>query len=241
MTTNRRFFLEKSHFHQKSFSILDEQVRHIRTVLRMQTGDKITLLDGEGTRYTGSLTKVTSKVVTGKIISKKFVDPPVPHITLAQAIGRGDAFEDVIVHGTELGLQALIPLFTDYTVVKSNHIEKKNKRWRRLAISALKQSDNPRMLDITDPLKLTEIDFELFDFVVPLDPQGETDLSELKLDLNHKKNVVILVGPEGGFSTEERKLLSQKHNIYKLRGHTLRNQTASLAILSILQFLSGNL
>src|SRR5205823_5279542 len=131
---------------------------------------------------------------------------PAIHMTVAQAVGKGDRFEQVIQHGTEAGASAFIPLMTERTVVRltPGEAEAKRNRWRLVAKGAAEQSGRVRIPDIHDVESLPQLlerKRELGPLAL-LEPEGQA-LSPWLTEAGERGRAMIVVGPEGGFSPAE--------------------------------------
>jgi 16S rRNA (uracil1498-N3)-methyltransferase len=132
-------------------------------------------------------------------------------LTLATAVPKGDRFDWLVEKATELGVERLIPLVTDRSVVEPRG--SKLSRLRRLIIESSKQCRRDRLMVLDDPLA---------------DPEGCPPGRWPPLERG--RSLALAVGPEGGFTTEERALADQAGwRPINLSVHTLRIETAGLA------------
>jgi len=157
---------------------------------------------------------------------------PSVHVTIAQAVGKGDKFEQVIQHGTEIGASAFIPLVTERTVVrlKANEAENKLARWQAVAKAAAEQAGRGRipMIEPLSSLPETLKRRDQFGICWILDQDGETPHPTAA-----KSSFLILVGPEGGFTQieiESARIAGLQ--VVSLSPYTLRTETAALVALS---------
>lgn len=211
----------------------------MRNVLRINSGDEIEIINGEGDLYVAKIDKVTKEFVSGDIIEKihhfKGHDQK---ITLAQAIGKSDKFEQVLRQATELGVDQIIPMETDFCVKQVNNPAKKMDRWNEILLSSVRQSRSlftPELLPFTkfDQLKET---FSEFDGIIMLHTGAKQSIYDMLPNINDKKNILILIGPEGGFSPKEVESMNDKQ-LYNLGNLVLRTETAPIVILGIINYL----
>ena len=249
-----RLFIPPESISSNTITIVNDQSRYLSLVLRVQPADKITILDGQGYKYDCILVTVHKKEVVAKILSKApySVESPVS-IILAQGLPKADKMNLIIQKSTELGVRSIAPLITEHSQVR--HTEKLG-RWRKIALAASQQSGRDRIPDIYDP-----IDFDKFiarkssllekwhDRKLPLKclifSEREKDrnlkkvLSEIKNEAHH---IILLIGPEGGFSKKE--VTAAVDNGFvevSLGPRILRTETAPLAALSIIQYELGDI
>ncbi len=216
--------------------------RHIRQVLRMQAGQEILLFNGlDGRDYRGKLLKVGKQGVFVQITSMTAIEPlPDLRIKLALGISRGERMDIAIQKSVELGVQEIMPLITERTQVKlpAQRREKRLQHWQGIIINACEQSGRRRVPE----LRLVE-SFQTWlergeDNVMFMDLEAETGLAELKKPAS---TLCFLIGPEGGFSQEERKAaLAAGCRAIRLGPRILRTETAPLAAIAAAQMLWGD-
>lgn len=217
--------------------------KHVVKVLRMKEGDAITLFDESSVEYEGRITQVGSKEVVVDIVSSRKVETDSPlRITLMQGLPKGDKMDYIIEKATEIGVHTIVPVVTERSQVRT--IEKK-KRWERIAVEASKQCGRTKPPAIENTLNFNEAikyysDNEL---ALILHVGSQVSLKDfLKNTLQHPTNIIVLIGPEGGFSEKEVLLATEMgFTSLGLGPRTLRTETAGIAVLSIIQFQHGDL
>ena len=152
----------------------------------------------------------------------------------------------IIQKATELGVNQIAPIYSTRSIIKldSTRADKKLMHWQQVLISACEQSGRSRIPQINKPISfiqaLEKPEFKEKALKLILTPDGQTSLENL--DPLNNKDIILLIGPEGGFSEEELKLANDyKFTSLKLGPRTLRTETAPLSILSIIQFKYGDL
>jgi len=240
-----RFFASKESILKDSVTLTGSDASHIRTVLRLQAGDKIQVLDGKGTLYIVQLADVKAKSVTGEIISSEKVDTEsLLKIHLGQSLIKGNKFDVILRKSVELGVTTVTPLITERTVVK-NDSDKKYPRWKKIIEESSKQCGRSCLPIISERI----IKLDAF-----CQQAGESDLKlmfwELEnenglKDINPKKlpaSVSVLIGPEGGFTIDEVET-ARSHGFHTvgLGPRILRAETAPLVVLSLLQAKWGDI
>ncbi|MBN8430002.1 16S rRNA (uracil(1498)-N(3))-methyltransferase [Microbulbifer salipaludis] len=235
----------------KSEVQLDEAAsRHLVKVLRLGPGRPLVLFDGAGGEYQAELLEAGKKarVTLGDYTAEDRQSPLA--ITLAIGISRGDRFDWVIQKATELGVQAIQPLFTERCEVKltGDRLQKKLGQWQQIAISACEQSARNRVPQVLPPVKLpqfldtAEKDLDGGDTLkLVLHHRTEETLANLEQQYGRPQAALLLVGPEGGLSAEEIALaLGRGFHALRLGPRVLRTETAPVAALSVLQFQWGD-
>ena len=242
MQNTPRFFINKSQIKKKRFLIEDERsVRHMGLVLRMKVGDKLTLFDGEGLEYKGILGFLSKKQAAGVVESVSEIEMIKKlEITIAQSLPRAGKMDDIVRMNTEVGVSAYIFFESNYSVAKKESFtESKIERLNKVVLEALRQSEGVIAPKITGPIDFEEIlnnkEYDTKILLHSRDIKGSINLSEIKKELNPKSKVLMIIGPEGGFSPAEVKL-TQKYGckIAYLNLPILRTETAGVVASSFL-------
>lgn len=223
---------------------LDREASHyVKQVLRMQVGQSLDIFNGEGHgEFRSVIVKFHGKEVEVYLgaFNEGVKESPVK-ITLAQAISRGEKMDFTLQKAVELGVHAIVPLTTSRVGVKLDEARAKKRlaHWQKIVVSACEQSGRnfvPVVSEFTEfATWVKEVNAEL---KLLLDPHKENELSpEMS-----PSEVVLLVGPEGGFSQEERELAYQVGFMgWKLGPRILRTETAGMSAIALLQFMWGDL
>ncbi len=217
--------------------------RKIVTVLRMSGGERIELIDSSGAAFKAEVNIELRRVMA---VVREAVEPQAGasvRIAVAQAIPKAQKMDFVIEKLTELGVVRILPLHSERSVVTDVR-ENKLQRWKRLAKSAAAQCGRSDIPDIAAPLSLASAAglFAGFDSVLfpwelaPRVPPLET----LPALLDGAGTVLIVIGPEGGFSHEEAELARKAgaHQVW-LGPRILRTETAALVAVSFVNLLLG--
>jgi 16S rRNA (uracil1498-N3)-methyltransferase len=232
----------------------DEASHHLTRVLRVKSGDVITLFNGEGGEYQAEIKHIGKKEVVVFILSysAEVVESPLK-IYLAQGIARGEKMDFIIQKAVELGVHTVIPLMTERSNVKLEGPREKKRilHWQAVAISACEQSGRTFIPKIVSPISLHDwlevIKEEMREshrfILLPHLPLEENKpvLANAKGD-KFVRPVVILIGPEGGFSEQEINA-AMLHGFLPLNlgPRVLRTETASIASIAILQYCFGDM
>ncbi|HUN66112.1 MAG TPA: RsmE family RNA methyltransferase [Bacteroidota bacterium] len=196
------FYCPPRQIREGRFTIDGEEGAHLVHVMRKKAGDTIRIVDGAGTAYDAGITGIRGKTVTGDVIARyEDLHEPALHVTLGVGMLKNPSKFDFLVEKTvELGVRAIVPLLTERTI--PSHA--KTDRWQKLALAAMKQCGRsylPRIHDVT-PLSalLAESPPGVPKYIAheqPLDGAGAGG------SVPSAGQLLLLVGPEGGFSEGE--------------------------------------
>ncbi len=217
---------------------------HAVDVLRLETGARVTVFNGEGAEATAEVAAVSRGQVTLRVLQSAKTPPLSCAITLAQAVPKGKNMELIIEKATELGAAAIAPLLSERTVVQAAKDEavRKQQKWQRVAIEACKQCGQNYLPVVHKPLAPKDffqagLNFDLM-LVASLQPDARP-LKEILGEFGSKRpqSALILVGPEGDFTPAELSL-ARSHGCRPLTlgPIILRTETAAIYCLSILSY-----
>jgi 16S rRNA (uracil1498-N3)-methyltransferase len=205
-----------------------EEARHLSRVCRLGVGDVVEVFDGKGHAVEAEIIKVEHERVELTEIGPPLADasPPVPFI-LASAVPKGERFDWLVEKATELGVERLIPIVTERSVVEPG--TPKLERLRRAIIEASKQCGRNRLMILDRPVRWDELAGLHSDSIRFLaDPEGLP--SSRWPAIPPERSVILAVGPEGGFTPSERASAERVGWLaIRLGAHTLRIETAGLA------------
>jgi 16S rRNA (uracil1498-N3)-methyltransferase len=217
--------------------------RHLATVLRLKAGHRISLFNGQGGEFLATLSECNSKQVTASITDFTDTERESPlRIHLGIGMSRGDRMDWVIQKATEVGVTEISPLYTERTEVKlkGDRAEKKLRHWQQVSISASEQSYRNQVPVIHPPITvnqwLSSVEAEK---KLVLHHRSQHSISEL--GEQQTASVALLIGPEGGLSTDEIKRAEECCFMPLTLGpRVLRTETAPVVAISILQSLWGD-
>jgi 16S rRNA (uracil1498-N3)-methyltransferase len=239
MITN--FYTTADKIGDETLTVDGEEARHILSVLRHGAGDQIDVADGRGTKYRVMIEEVSRDFLQGRILSRtRMENEPACQVTLAQAICRKERMDFLVEKATEIGVWSIIPIVTQRNLVKVDDASRekvKIERWRRVAIAAMKQSLRtvlPEIHDVTpfDQL-LPQINNYDLCLVASLDRDAKNagECEQLKAK---PQKVLLIVGPEAGFTDEElSKAKAEGAFPVSLGPRRLRTETAGVVFLSL--------
>ncbi len=224
--------------------LVEEEARHLASVRRVDVGDRTLVFNGRGIEVEGVVQVARKGHVEIELGPKtRETPPPTIAVELAPVITRTSDFDDMFERAIELGMTAFRPLESDHSVVKLNDSKRKTRceRWERLAVERIKQCERLWLPRIDPPASLeTFLSAQSSDgpMIAALVEREEHTLPVLwdVAPVLIRNGICLLVGPEGGWSLEERQLLLENPNVTRVTmGPTiLRAETACLAGLSSL-------
>ena len=238
------FYIDKSDINENTATITGEEAQHISRVLRMKKGDAVTLCDGEGYFYEAVLSDFSDKTVIADILSKRVAETePQVKVTVFQGVPKNPKFETIIQKLTEIGAVRLVPVDTKRAVAK---LDKENKvdRLRKIAREAAKQSKRGIVPEVLSPVSFKEAVKMAAEADLALIPYEEEREMSLKKALTGKtpKSVSVMIGPEGGFDSEEIQLAKENGiTSVTLGKRILRTETAPIAVCSAILYELGEM
>ncbi|WP_230671260.1 16S rRNA (uracil(1498)-N(3))-methyltransferase [Rathayibacter sp. Leaf248] len=211
------------------------EARHAATVSRIRAGETIRVGDGRGRVATAVVESSESSRVVLVVESVEEAAPPSPRLVLVQALAKGDRDELAVQAATELGVDEVVPWQAARSISRWSgpKEEKGRERWRSIVREASKQSLRARVPEVS-PLASTRAlaDRAATDRVLVLEPSAEVRLSAIEPD---GRDLVLVVGPEGGVAPEELRLLAEAGAEAVALGDTvLRTSTAGPAAIAVL-------
>ncbi|MDF0675235.1 MAG: 16S rRNA (uracil(1498)-N(3))-methyltransferase [Nitrospira sp.] len=242
------FFVPPECMSQQTISVTGDMLVHLRDSLRIRVGEIVLFGDGVSHHYRTEITAVTKQRLTGRIIETITQPAPMaPFLMLGQALLKGEKMDWVIQKATELGMDELVPMESRQSVVqlKADRVGHQLARWQRIALEAAQQSEQWRVPTIAPTRSLAALLTSRATGTITLmlveRREGKT-LQTVELPQNVTGSVLVLIGPEGGWSKEEVQLAEQANVVpITLGRQILRAETAAIAAISILQSRLGKL
>jgi 16S rRNA (uracil1498-N3)-methyltransferase len=229
-------------------SLTGEQARYVGKVLRLRPGDSVTVFNGKGGEYAATIASIDKSGVVLNITEYLDIDVESPlHIHLLQCVSRGERMDFVVQKTTELGVQRITPVLSQFSVVKlvKDRAEKRQQHWQKIASSACEQCGRNSLPQIDLPVALQNWFGDNLDtpagssLRLMLAPGASEKLSSIELP---GATAILLIGPEGGFSDAEYEQAAAAgfRNI-GFGPRILRTETAAIAAVTALQSLFGDL
>jgi 16S rRNA (uracil1498-N3)-methyltransferase len=242
-----RFYLPPEICRGPILNLTHREAHHAAQVLRVQTGEEVSVLDGAGNEFRCETTFVSKKNVELKIVEKTFTPPLPSQITLIQAIPKGKIIESIIQKATELGAARIVPVLTERvaTHLDDAAAEDKAEKWRLTTIEAIKQCGQPWLPKIEKPVALKTFLASRETFELSLVGSLQNDSKHPReyftaffaREKRKPKTACVWVGPEGDFSPEEMTMIKSSGALPITLGRlVLRCETAAIYCLSILNY-----
>lgn len=241
----RRFFLPSVSFQPgTTVELSPDLLKHIRNVLRLTVGTEIELLDGHGIIAHCRLEQLANKTGSALVLDTRQIAPSALEIELIQGTAKGDKLDLILQKGTELGANRFLLSSTARSVgrLKEERLPGKIERWQRVVQEAARQCGQTHLPKVETSRSLTEAIAACRGELKLMLWEEETEPLSKVLPSSSPATISILTGPEGGLTTEEAALAKAAgFKSVRLGPRILRTETAGLAIISILQYLYGDL
>ena len=233
------FFIKTSDINADIITISDkENFHHIAKALRAKIGESLILIDENRTQYNVVIENIENKSITTKVVDKQKANHSLTlELYLAQSVLKTDAQNLVVQKATELGVKGIIPFVSDNCVIKSSVVDAKTGKWQKIANEAVKQCERTDFPVIKERSTLQKLlDDNNFDIKIAcVEREDKFSLKACLRELKYVPNakILVIIGPEGGFSASEIKLLENScvHRV-SLGKMILRAETAVIAALS---------
>lgn len=231
-----RFFLtDGDSVSEHEICLRGENFHHLSRVLRARVGEKTEVCDGKGTDYfcvCKAFEKDCAYLAIERTAPSKAEDGP--KVTLYQCIAKGEKMEQIITRTVEMGVYRIVPVLSRFCVARPDQAEKKLERWRKIALSAAKQSGRglvpeiAPIMDIKDAIKALGQARNAF---VCYEKEQQHSLAEFPA----AKEISFLIGSEGGLSEQECALWQQQGiPAVTLGNRILRTENAAAFVLPVL-------
>ena len=240
------FFTSSGNIKENIIIINGNDFNHLVNVLRVRTGDYVEISDNNRYRYMAEVTSIGKSEVGLKINKKIEIFRSKPGIVLFQCILKREAMELAIQKTAEIGIESIIPVFSERVILDKEKIKNKVLRWQLIAEQASKQCKSDFICKVLPPVNFAEIEPSAYEtFFIPYENpsiENKDNFNAIeKYVFTNKKNksrIAYLIGPEGGFDEKEIEMLSKKGSILiNFGSNILKAETASIYFLSILDYL----
>ena len=241
-----KFFVTTNQIEENMIRIEDEDVNHIKNVLRAKVEDIIDICDCETSKnYICQIEKIEEKNIYCHIVEEieSNVESNIK-VTIFQGLPKADKMELIIQKSVELGVYDITPVEMKRCVVKLNEKDKikKIQRWQKISEGAAKQSGRDRIPNINNIINVNKMceTFKEYDLIlVAYEEEKVNSLKQelKKLEKDKKIKIGIVIGPEGGIDKEEiNKFKENNVKIITLGNRILRTETVALNMLSIIMY-----
>lgn len=236
-----RFYVPSEQVSSDRIHILGSDAAQIMTVLRMKPGENIEIFDSLGNIYLSRIKETGKEKVSCIVIEKKREDIESKiDATLAQCLPKGKKMDLIIQKATELGVNSIIPVMSERSVPKiEEKAERKIDHWQKIAKEAAEQSGRSIIPRISPLSRFDDIIKSAKSYELALIPWESEQKNSLKTILKGIQanlltgKLLILIGPEGGFSVPEvNKAVRSGFKSITLGKRILRTETAAIALLA---------
>ena len=242
-----RFFADKNQITENAAYITGEDVKHISRVLRLRSGDEITVCDKAGNDYICQISEISTDRVVASVLEKKdnMAESEI-HITLYQGMPKSDKMDYIVQKCVELGVSRVVPVITKRAVSRPSDGDKKVLRWQKIAEEAAKQSGRGIVPEIGQIMSFEEAVATMNNEddtlnIMPYECEKDNGLRNLLKMSGEKKKVNVLIGPEGGFDDMEAAIAKKKGvSTVSLGPRIMRTETAPLAVVAVVMYELGD-
>src|SRR6476661_6526589 len=220
------FFIAAPQIDNRTLTITGPLLDHLRKSLRVTVGEEVWVADERRHRYLLRITSITPRELIGHIADE--TQGPTrshPRVVLGQAVLKGDRMDWVIQKATELGVSAIAPLISQRVIARprAERVRAQVDRWQRIALEAAQQSECWDVPIIEPPVELASwlSSTTSAHKLIPTDPDSD---------------VVLAVGPEGGWSESDHEMAhASRWTSVTLGSRILRAETAAIVAVTLLQ------
>ena len=233
----KRIFLKRI---SDELTISGDDAHHLAYSLRAKRGDKITAVDGAGNCAEIELVNFDKDTIKARRVGELKKVVVEKKIILADCLPKQNRFDNIIEKATELGVEKIIPLISERTILRPR--DGKSERWQRIAKEAAEQCARDTIPEIGS---IRELDSWLKE-ITPLDDdtlllfcwESEQDPNVREvLSVNKDKNIIVLIGPEGGFSEREVQAIKSASGVSVTLGkRILKTDTAAISVLAMINY-----
>lgn len=209
------FLINTKNINQNTIVIDDKDLyRHIIKVMRSRIGEKLLFLDENEMQYETIIKEINSSDFCVEIQVKYISTRKLPiNLFVAQSVLNSDAQISSIQKATELGVKGIVPLYTDNCSVKESVIKSKIEKWQKVALESVKQCERADIPKVFDLSYLKDV-IKNYDNVIVFAEKytGKNFFEYIRENpVNKNSSILIIIGPEGGFSEDEFSFFKEKN------------------------------
>ncbi|MFD2116137.1 16S rRNA (uracil(1498)-N(3))-methyltransferase [Paenibacillus yanchengensis] len=258
----QRYFVEENDWQEELIELSGDDAHHIVKVMRMKVGSQFIVANGQGKSALAELYEINSGAVTAKRIEWLPMELPFPvKVTIAQGLPKGDKMEMVIQKGTEIGAACFLPFESERMIVQydAKKEAKRLERWRKIAKEAAEQAHRTYLPEVKSVHRFAALleQMQHYDVVLLCYEQqakqseqyglatalatwrATSKYAELKTE-QQPSNILVIIGPEGGFSDQEAaEAIAAGAVAISLGSNILRTETAGIVALSCILYDAG--
>ena len=227
-----RIFLNENLKEQSEIILNKDQSHYLSSVMRIKAGQKILFFNGDDGEFYGMINSIDKKKTTIKILSKKREITDLPKVTLAFCPPKGNKLDFLIQKSTEIGVREFIPIISDHTINRKINID----RLKKIIIESAEQSNQIQLPNLQNSLSFDNFVKNFSTSTILFADINSLNSSLEKIIEKKQSNYILLIGPEGDFSSKERQVILQNKNFksFSLGSTILRSETAVIAGLVLI-------
>lgn len=239
-----RFYAPEVRGQGERLALSPEEAAHLARVLRLKRGAPVIVFDGRGHEFDATVLETTrSQAIVGVGAARTPMDEPTVAVTLAQAVLKGDSMDEVVRDAVMMGAAAIQPVLsrrseaTLAAVARGRRVE----RWQRVAVSSAKQCGRATVPPILQPRSFEATVEDLVQRRLPspgymlVEPAARADARPVTvLASAAPAEATVIVGPEGGWTTEEIARAAASCHLVRIGARTIRANAMSTVALSAL-------
>jgi len=218
-------------------------VNYLKNVLRLKVGDEISIMDSKSKEYSAKITSIDKDAIRVDLIAEKHPKSESKvKLTVAQGMPKNPKMDFVVQKATELGVLRIIPMKTERSIVKIEGEKEDTKvnRWQKIAKEAAEQSGRliiPFVEQVRDLKEVIRLYNDFDKCIILWEMEKENTIKKFLQENKGIKSLLVLIGPEGGFSHDEAELAKSQGFIpVTIGSRILRTETASIAVLSMIDY-----
>ena len=206
------FLIQSNNIQNGLIDISDiDLIKHLIT-LRIQNGENIKFIDENEIQYFCETVNISKKSASFKILEKAKSERKLDfELYLAQSILKTDAQNLAIDNAVQLGVKGIYPILSDNCAVKESIAKEKVEKWRKISKESFKQCERADLAEIYDVSKMEEVLSKFENIIIFTEKNNNISLSDAIKKLDKNKKILIVIGPEGGFSNREFEYFKNKN------------------------------
>ncbi|KPC74724.1 hypothetical protein ADL26_09825 [Thermoactinomyces vulgaris] len=236
----QRYFIAQEQIVETSIRLVGDDVHHIKNVMRNKPGDRIICCAGQGLDYLAEIESIDGDQIIARIVERTpSRGEPRTKVLIAQSLPKGDKLEWILQKGTELGASAFLPFSSERSIVKidARKIGKKRERWERIVKEAAEQAHRGKLPTVATPMSWKALLQEIGKRECAWIAYEKGGLPLAEAITSAKDEILLIVGPEGGFTESEIEEAKEAGAVpISLGSRILRTETAPLMALSCILF-----